>query len=508
MKNDFLKSEFLNDLKVASKDKDLMQHFAKEYVDSHLIGGEIYLQSKPYGVSVWSEYGQMTVPDFVRMQYGFDNIETAQKALLDNFGLEFETFDTWIPSVTELSPEYIKLYSSKEFKAFPEFYYRKKHLDKYGHRYDQNRKNAEIEEEKRKKTETLFTIENEIFKKSKGPITQKPVLISYNGKPLIRKNTLNMIQGQTGVHKSRLATSLIKTLIYVEDKKYKNQLGLKSETKEMVNCIIVDTERNHNDELPLVVKDIYKSTGIIAVDKPYQFLKVSSLKLASRKDRLWLLKSYVEKLHNMAFHIFLVLDVVTDCMYDFNNVNESLELSDYLNKLCEEKNCTILAIVHENPTLGGMGKARGHIGTELMNKSSTILGISRYNDEVFKLQFKKLRNSSSNDSILIKYDDKIDDLVKLTPTELKKLKDIEVKAPTDKVVKLLQKVFNAQKEIKQNDLVSQLENELECSSKTSIRRIDKIIEEQTVILTNEDGKFMLFAERSSGKPTIYKLVKN
>ena len=67
------------------------------------------------------------------------------------------------------------------------------------------------------------------------------------------------------------------------------------------------------------------------------------------------------------------LDGVRDIVKDFNSVEESTITVGMLMKLSTEYDCHICSILHENK---GNGQLRGHLGTEVINKSETVLSVT------------------------------------------------------------------------------------------------------------------------------------
>lgn len=71
------------------------------------------------------------------------------------------------------------------------------------------------------------------------------------------------------------------------------------------------------------------------------------------------------------------LDGVRDLVKDFNNVDESTQTVGMLMKLSTEYDCHICSILHENK---GNGQLRGHLGTEVINKSESVLSVTNNGD--------------------------------------------------------------------------------------------------------------------------------
>jgi len=71
---------------------------------------------------------------------------------------------------------------------------------------------------------------------------------------------------------------------------------------------------------------------------------------------------------------FVVIDGVRDFVSSINNEIEATQIAEKLLKWTETKNIHILTILHQNK---GDGNARGHLGTEMMNKAETVAKIER-----------------------------------------------------------------------------------------------------------------------------------
>jgi len=68
----------------------------------------------------------------------------------------------------------------------------------------------------------------------------------------------------------------------------------------------------------------------------------------------------------------VVIDGVRDILKDINSQDEATEISDALMKWSEEKHIHIVTVLHANKTDSNL---RGAIGTELLNKSETVINV-------------------------------------------------------------------------------------------------------------------------------------
>ena len=70
---------------------------------------------------------------------------------------------------------------------------------------------------------------------------------------------------------------------------------------------------------------------------------------------------------------FVVIDGIRDLITSINDEGESTEITSKLMELTEVYNFHAIVVVHENP---GSDKARGHLGTEFMNKAEAVIAVT------------------------------------------------------------------------------------------------------------------------------------
>lgn len=75
---------------------------------------------------------------------------------------------------------------------------------------------------------------------------------------------------------------------------------------------------------------------------------------------------------------FAVIDGIRDLISDINNADQATEISTQIMKWSEEKNCHIMNVLHMNK---GDNNARGHLGTEIVNKSESVISVSKEKGE-------------------------------------------------------------------------------------------------------------------------------
>jgi hypothetical protein len=223
---------------------------------------------------------------------------------------------------------------------------------------------------------------------------------------VIFPHTINVIQGQAGVHKSRLAENICSAFLKLHS--CNNELlGFKRSNFDTTHTVVyVDTERNLSEQLPYALQSIQIKAGYNKADHPSNFEYISLLQI-SRKERFAALDEYLNHIKKSTSNpLFIVLDVSTDCIEDFNKTDKSMELIDLMNMAINEHNVIFLCLIHENPK---SDKARGHFGTELMNKASTVMQVgfekdaSQNDTEIIRVKYLKCRSTARHTPFYIKY---------------------------------------------------------------------------------------------------------
>ena len=70
------------------------------------------------------------------------------------------------------------------------------------------------------------------------------------------------------------------------------------------------------------------------------------------------------------------IDGVRDLLQDFNSLDQSNDLIQWLLSLTAEYGCTIVSVLHQNKAKDD-GNMRGHLGTELLNKLTDCFEVSK-----------------------------------------------------------------------------------------------------------------------------------
>jgi DNA-binding MarR family transcriptional regulator len=332
----------------------------------------------------------------------------------------------------------------------------------------------------------LLKYNRQIIDAAAKDVIRRPALLSrYDTKngdivPIISQGTINIVQGKTGTHKSRVVELFCSLFLL-------NRATCNTDFLEFVAAnfpvavVYIDTERGVTDEFPVAVQRIREKAGFEKTFEVDNFYPVSIAK-CERTERVDAVKSWLEYVQSQtSLPLFVVLDVVTDCVASFNSDKESLKLYDDLRNFADDCNATFVIVIHENPF---SDKARGHTGTEGQNKASTIIQIGFNSDneesDLLKIRFLKTRNIGKPNPIYVQYSKEVHglvladaDLVRQQTEEKKKAFDVDL------VKEHLESLLSEPKEV--NAIYENLANEFKKQIQTVKYKVAEIIDEQYIL---------------------------
>ena len=99
------------------------------------------------------------------------------------------------------------------------------------------------------------------------------------------------------------------------------------------------------------------------------------LRSLSPLDRLKIIEDIIYSNDKLGF---VVIDGIKDLVNSINDEREATMISSKLLKWTEERNIFILTVLHQNK---GNDNARGHLGTELINKAQIVLSVTKLEDD-------------------------------------------------------------------------------------------------------------------------------
>lgn len=136
--------------------------------------------------------------------------------------------------------------------------------------------------------------------------------------------------------------------------------------------LYIDTEQAEY-QAGLAIRRMYKQAGL-----PYKDCdKISyhRIKKYTKHQKQRFIAYALEKVKNVGL---VILDGIVDLCEDYNDNKVSSALVSYIERLADENNCLFINVLHNARSTG---QARGHIGTELLNKSACLIDVKKADEE-------------------------------------------------------------------------------------------------------------------------------
>lgn len=173
---------------------------------------------------------------------------------------------------------------------------------------------------------------------------------------------ISTIMGKAKSRKSFLVNMV--TAAVLKGDMFKGFKGCLPDNKRRV--LYFDTEQS-SYYVHLLVKRICKQ---IDVPNPTNLI-VYSLRKYNPEKRLELIEHAIEHTPNLGF---VIIDGIRDLVTSINDEDQATNVTSCLLKWSEEKGVHITCVLHQNKN---DFNARGHLGTEMVNKSETVLSVTK-----------------------------------------------------------------------------------------------------------------------------------
>ena len=169
----------------------------------------------------------------------------------------------------------------------------------------------------------------------------------------------SVITGKAKSKKTFFISMILSEILNEKSKRKRKIRGVKQPDKSKV--LYFDTEQSKY-HFQKICKRIASEIGCKSSD---DFLAYA-LRGESPKDRFEVIDYAIQNTEKLGY---VIIDGVRDLVTSINDETESSMMATSLLKWSEEKDIHIIVVLHQNPS---NDKARGHLGTELMNKAETV----------------------------------------------------------------------------------------------------------------------------------------
>lgn len=212
-------------------------------------------------------------------------------------------------------------------------------------------------------TEDRFRYKNHVLNLSQ-PINEPKFLFSIGSIPSIPTGELIGIKGRAKQGKSQLEYILISVMLSGISK------GDVKALQARYKILMFDTEQSQAS-LKKCCQRVLKFAGLPTDKNDTRFLPFFMRPLTIEERRKTIEDAIKEEKPDIIF-----IDGVRDLLQDFNNLDQSNELIQWLLSLTAEYGCTIVSVLHQNKAKED-GNMRGHLGTELLNKLTDCFEVSK-----------------------------------------------------------------------------------------------------------------------------------
>lgn len=188
-------------------------------------------------------------------------------------------------------------------------------------------------------------------------------LIKQDDKVIASRGNIFTITGKAKSYKTFVTSIMVTSFLNG------SSLGLSGDGKDG-KVLMVDTEQSKY-HCWVVLNRIYKMAHRNP-EQDYNDIRFMSLRELSPEDR----RKCVDEAINEYHPDLIIIDGIRDMIKDFNDLKESSEIVSWLMHLSSAENNSIGLVLHQNKA---DNNARGHLGTELCNKSETVLQVENSN---------------------------------------------------------------------------------------------------------------------------------
>lgn len=301
------------------------------------------------------------------------------------------------------------------------------------------------------------------------PINEPKYLFSIGGTPTIPAGELIGLKGRAKQGKSQFEYILIAAMLAGVNKN--NIKPLQAEYK----ALLFDTEQSQAS-LKKCCQRALNYAGLPTEKNDDRFIPFF-LRPASIDER----KTTIENAIKEEKPDIVFIDGVRDLLQDFNNLEQSNELIQWLLSLTATYGCTIVSVLHQNKSKED-GNMRGHLGTELLNKLTDCFEVSK-KDGKFLVTCTDSRNVPCADTAF-SIDATGNFREESTETENRDKTRIE------DIQRVLKLCFDKSHSYGYRELIEAYQMEDASSESTAKRRINEA-KKNNFIIVGSDGKYTL-----------------
>jgi hypothetical protein len=310
-------------------------------------------------------------------------------------------------------------------------------------------------------------------------VSEPPVILSISDPDPLKYNsdhalaTLGNFSALIGKAKSRKTTLLIAFVVaYLMRTCSLSNVKGSGEGK----AVIFDTEQS-----PYHLQRFVKSIAKQLTEDQLKNFEVFSLRTLSPEKRLSFIDYYLKTTENVGI---VFIDGIRDLLsHGINDETEATELTTKLLQWTGEYNIHIMVVIHQNKN---DLNARGHIGTEIVNKAETTLSVAKnkQNKDISEVNAEYCRNMEFEPFAFTLDEDFKPVLVDVNKPSAKPTLEAQIQENMEFILK-------DNRSLRRTDFVSEYIELIGCTKATADRHIKTAIMKLGIIEKNEAGLYQL-----------------
>lgn len=196
------------------------------------------------------------------------------------------------------------------------------------------------------------------------PTNEPRFMFSIGGVPTIPQGELIGIKGKAKMGKSQFEYYLVAVMLSGA------YCGCVKPLQDRYKILLFDTEQSQAS-LKKCCQRALKFAGLPTDKNDDRFLPFFMRPLSIEERRKVIDDAVEAEKPDIVF-----IDGVRDLLQDFNSLDQSNDLIQWLLSLTAEHGCTIVSVLHQNKSKDD-GNMRGHLGSELLNKLTDCFEVSK-----------------------------------------------------------------------------------------------------------------------------------
>lgn len=287
----------------------------------------------------------------------------------------------------------------------------------------------------------------DILKKTRidplAEIKEPPTYCYINKRPSLTSGNFSLINGKKKAGKTFLLGSIIASTI-------NNSLQIDSIQgslpKPKNNVLYFDTEQSQY-HVTRSVKRICSMAGISNPNNLYAY----GLRSLSTEERLQAIENAISTIPNVGI---IAIDGIRDLLSrGINDEQEATKLCNQFLKWSNDNDMHIILLLHQNKN---DLNARGHIGSEVVNKAETIITVTKEEkNHIFKISCEASRDIPFDDFGFTISEDGLPISCELTQVKYRKITDPSA-IPYERHLEILKKIYSEWTEYSSSDLKSKI----------------------------------------------------